>query len=439
MAEGRSIGFTFYARDQFDAVARRVSGSMDRIRDSMDRVGQASGRVNARANRANADWAKFAVNAKRLAATYFGAQTVRHILSETASAETALLKVMSAIRDPADQKLYGAKIDAIIRANRALGHSADEVAESLALQFRNLGVSEQSLAAYTEAARFATATFEPLGSVVAGVAKIIEQFPQTAADPRRITSAFFTTRSQTGDFGGLLSTLPQVSPFAAKAGLSFEKQMAMFVAMENKLKTPGMTGAAQEQLLRFLMEPGSRDQTRLAKLHKIIRTPEGFREAGIEAQLQRLGKLYRYSPGEFGQLGLGGQAAKFVSTMTQADINRMGEIESMIRDDFEQDTLGAQFAKVQETLSASMQSATSAMKDLGVVIGTELAPGVKTIASAVGWLAGNSKTKSVVRHLFRPEGDLKPGEYDTIGSAVIPRRRRVRPEPERDPGARPER
>lgn len=448
MGESRSVGFTFYAKDLFDPVARKVAASMDRIRNSVDNVGQAADRSNKAGARFRGDWTTFATNAKRLAATYLSAQTVRHVLAETASAETALLKVMSAIRDPADQLAYQSKIESIIKANRALGYSLDDVSESLSLQVQNMGATDKAFAAFAAGSKLATAAFQPLGPSVDAINALIEAYPKLAAQPERAAQLLFTTRQLSKDYGGLIQSLPQVTQLSARAGLSPERQMALFSVLANEAKSPGQAGSAMFELIRTLSVKGSPKQDALLRRLKIDATPAGLAEAGLEKQLQRLSLVARNRPDLMSHLGISDTAQKVLLTLDQADIEKIGKLEAAIREDMGKDTLGTAFERVQQSLSKDFAALSASMESLAGVIGKELAPSVRTIANklttASNVIEGTPAIRGGIHGFFGPARGRRSVESSILGDlisapidAVIGALEAQRGAGGLDPGARP--
>lgn len=421
MGEGRSIGFTFYAKDNFDPVARRVAASMDRVRSSLDSVSSAAKRSNKVTTTVNRDWSSFANNAKRLAATYLGAQTIRHVLSETASAETALLRVMSAIRDPADQVAYHSKIETIIKANRALGFSLDEVSESLTLQIQNMGASEKALASFSAGSRLATAAFQPLGASVDAVNSLADAYPDLAKNPDRGAQILFTTRQLTKDYGGLVSTLPQVSQLSARAGLTPERQMALFATLANESKTSGAAGSAMYEIIRTLSVKGNPKQDALLRRLKIDASPKGLAEAGLEKQLQRLSLVAQKSPALMSDLGISDSAQKVLLTLDNADIGKIEKLESAIRSDMEKNTIGPAFDRVTKSMTGSFNDLKKSLDSLSGIIGSELAPSVKKIAGVVGGVTAGleSPTAKAALHAFMsPPTHRRNGDDSFIGDVL---------------------
>ena len=394
MGEGRSVGFTFYAKDMFDPVARKVAASMDRIRNSLDAVEKSAGRQQRTGEKLKGDWAGFAVNAKRLAATYVSAQTVRHVLSETATAETALLKVMSAIRDPADQAAYSSKIQSVIEANRKLGFSLDEVAESLTIQIQNMGASSRAFATFSAGSKLATAAFLPLASTVDAVTTLTEAYPQLAGKAGRAAQILFSTRQLTKDFGGLVQTLPQVTQLSERAGLTPERQMALFSVLANEAKSPGQAGSAMQEIVKTLADLGTPAfRSQLAK-NKVRGFPSDLATAGLEKQLSFFAAVAQQKPQALSSIGISGPASTLLRTLTKEDIGKIASIEQAITSDAGKNTMGAAFDRVQSSLSKDFSALGASLGKLEQVMGSELTPAVNKLSSILGGVAGAAASPS---------------------------------------------
>lgn len=400
MAE-RSVSFTFLAKDQFGDVLRRLSAEMDRVKKSVQGVNAETDRTANVATRARsalgglggggrslgslADRAVdrgFASVGRTLggaAAAYFGVQGARHVLAETATAEQARNKVLSAIREQGDALRFAETIDATIAEQRALGRSVDEVTTALKSQVQTMGLNAQSLATFKEGAKLASAAFEPLESSLASVNKLTESFPALAGKPARAAQLLFSAQSRSPDYAGLVSSLPQIAQFSSAAGLSAERSIALFAALAGEAKSPGAAAGVQVDILRTLSSPGTKKQTDLLRRLKIEPTPEGLAEAGLEKQLERLAHIARRNPAVLSAVGIGETSQRVLRTLDSEDIAKIQGFERALAGDARSQTIETQMARVNASLATDIAEAKQAGNDLATMVGESLIPTLRDL------------------------------------------------------------
>lgn len=381
MPAGRSIGYTFLARDQFDGVARKVSMSMDRIRGSMDRVDASAKRVS---RTTTAQGNIFAGVGRRLAGVAAGiasARTFRHVLQETATVEDAINKVMSLIRDPADQAKYGAKVEEIIRQNQRLGRSAAEVGEALFLQISQMGTSEQAFANFDAGVKLAIGGFAGLEASITGINKTLENFPELAGNAELAANMINAAqRSGSTDVGQLSMALPRVLGIAAGQGVSADETIASVAILSKKLESTSGAATAVKGMILALTQPekGARD---LLGRVGITATPQEMERVGLAAQLRKLNAVLEKRPDLAKRLIPNTEGLAGVAALTEDTIQMIERVAAEAREDYETG-LGLQqsFERVQASTSTEMAKSREAMNELSVEIGRNLSPHVRSIA-----------------------------------------------------------
>lgn len=409
MAQGRSIGFTFYANDdRFVLIARRMADSLAQIKtesekagkslDGMNRVldqtekkttratGRRGGPAGAAADPMGSrfrDWAAgLGRRAFGAAAAYASVQTLRSMLNEASTVEDAVNKVMSLIRDPADQAAYQAKIVGIIRDNQRLGLSVATLGDTLSEQVATLGTGKDSFEAYSAAVKLSIAAFQPLDSAVASVNKLVDAFPALRGNGALAAQMLFSARQLTNDYPGLLAGLPQVAPLASTAGMSPAKMLALFTVLADETKSAGAASTVEADLLRTLGTKGTPKQTALLKQMSVL-TAAGAPNGSFETQLARLRFVAQRNPQAASAIGLSEPTQKALLTMSDEDIKRVARAEGMIRVDASRGTIDQSFNRVQASTTAEMAKTTQALAELSSVIGKDLAPSVRTIAETL--------------------------------------------------------
>jgi TP901 family phage tail tape measure protein len=387
LAEGRSVGFTFYARDQFDGVARRVSASMDRIRQSLAGVERAGAGANRAAAATAGGLAVLARRAGTLAGAYLGARGVVASIRAAATEQQALNRVLATIRSPVDRAQNTEAITQAIKANVALGHSYEDVSAALANHFDAVGVSAASLTKFAEAAKLATVTNQSLGDSVEAVNKFAEAFPELAQDRARATALLFSTfQEDAQSFPALLSNLPAISRRGAAAGLTPERTLALFSTLEAETGSPEAAASASASILRFLTTRGPKQRAAIARQLHFDTTPQGLAEAGLGKQLERLAKIARENPPVLKALGLGGSEA-ILAGLTREEIGSMGGLEFRAFEDRMSGALATASARVEESVARDMASFSAASNEAAVALGELLTPAVRAAAGALRGLA----------------------------------------------------
>lgn len=400
MAQGRTIGFTFLAKDMFERVSARMAESVQKVkvglastataaRDTsreMERVYTALGRTEVAAksgsrgiDRAEQAWQRLG---RRVAATAIAAVSVgtfKHMLSEAATVEDAVNKVMSVIRAPGQEAAYVAKITSVIRENQRLGLSVATLGDALTDQVNTLGTGKESFDAFAGAVKLSVAAFQPLEESVKAVNKMADAFPQLRGKGKGIAQMLFTSRQLTNDYPGLVAGLPNVAPIAAKAGLSPEKMLALFTVLADETKSAAAASTVESDLLRTLGTKGTKKQTALLTDMSIL-DKQGKPIGSFETQLARLRFVTQRNPAAASAVGLSEATQKALLTMSDADIRRIAEAERTIRGDAAKGTIDQSFARVQESTNGELAKTQQALNELSSVIGKELAPNVRVIA-----------------------------------------------------------
>lgn len=447
---GRSIGFTFYAKDMFERVSARMVQSLEKVKVGVEAVSRASMKTTSEALKTDAALRRMDTTAKqskgaseleerwqrlgrRVAATAAGiasVATVQHMVRQAATVEDAVNQVMSLVRDPADQDAYAEKITSIIRENQRLGISVESLGTTLSEQVATLGFSEESFEAYRAAVKLSVAAFQPLESSVAAVNKLVDAFPGLKG--ANAAQLLFTTRQMTNDYGGLVAGLPNISPIASTAGVSPAKMLALFTVLADETKSAAAATNIESELLRTLGAKGSPKQNALLKLMAIDNSPAGLEAAGLPTQLARLRLVGQRNPAALSAVGLSEATQKALLTMSDADIQRIAKAEAAIRGDAAKGTIDQSFQRVQESTTAELAKTQQALNELSSVIGKELTPSVRTIAEVL-----RSANLNHGSDIDRALG-IQPGEKVDLGEIL---RRTVKLNNQGagglDPGARP--
>lgn len=415
----RSVTFTFYAKDQFGDVLRRLSSEMERVKKGAKGVNDEIGRTSRVAGQARhslasgGGFAAFGGNLRRVAGAYLGVQAVRGSLTAAATQEQAVNNVLSTIRSATERAENLEGIKEAIRANVALGHSLDDVSRSLADQFDATGTSAASIDKFTESAKLATLTSQSLGSSVEAVNKFVEAFPELEKDRARATSILFSTfQEDAKSFPSLLANLPELGRRGASAGLSPERTLALFSTLEAEAESPEAAISASKAILRFLTTKGPKNRAKIAAGLKIDTTPEGLAEAGLEKQLMRLARVARLSPPVLKQLGLQGTES-ILSGLTNKEIQTGMGLEFRMVEDRESKAFASASARVGDSLARDLAGFTASTHEAAETLGELLEPAARAAADALNGIAegrGRANANNMFsRYLIAPPIDALGG------------------------------
>lgn len=384
MTSNRTVGYTFLAKDQFTAMAGRISSAMDKIGNATDRTSAAARRGEAAQKRHRDVLGGMGRRLGAMAAGLVGVQTFRHILSETATVEDAINKVMSLIRDPADQKKYRSKIEEIIVQNQRLGRSAAEIGEALFLQVSQMGTSDQSFTNFAEGVKLAIGGFAGLEASITGVNKVLENYPQLAGDARLAANILNAAqRSGSTNVQEMSMALPDVLGIGSSQNIGAEELAATVAILSKSLKSTAGAAVATRGLIYALAQPEKESAARLRRVG-IEPTPQEIERIGWVAQLRKLTAVIQARPDLAKKLVPNSEGLAAAAKLDKATLDAIERVAGEARADYETG-LGLQqsFERVQMSASTDMAKSREAMNELSVVIGRELAPHVKTIAETL--------------------------------------------------------
>lgn len=424
MAQGRTIGFTFLAKDLFERVSARMADSVQKVRAGltataeaardtsreMERVSTSLGRTDVAAksgsrgvNLAERAWQQLGRRVVATAAAVVSVRTFQHMLSEASTVEDAVNKVMSVIRAPGQEAAYAAKIRAVIRENQRLGLSVATLGDALTQQVTDLGTGTDSFDAFAGAVKLSVAAFQPLEESVKAVNKLTDTFPSLRGKGKDVAQLLFSGRQMTSDFPGLVAALPNIAPLSATAGISAERMIALFAVLENKTKSAAAASSIEVDLLRALGTSGTKKQQKLLTDMSIL-DKQGKPVGTLPTQLARLRFVAQKNPAAAAAVGLSEPTQRALLNMSDEDIRRIGAIEATLRSDAAKGTIDQSFARVQDSLGAEFAKTEQALNELASVIGKDLAPSVRTIAEVLrgGIFQGIDRTPSPSNPMVAP-------------------------------------
>lgn len=381
MGEGRSIGFTFYAKDNFDPVAKRVAESMDKVEKSVKKVDKAGKQQVSTVDLMEKGWARLGRQIGGAVAAYASWSTFKHMLTEASTVEDAINKVMSLIRDPADQKKYRGTIEAIIRDNQRLGRSAGEIGEALFLQVSQVGATEKAFADFGESVKLAIGGFASLPTSVTGINKILENYPGlkgNAALAANILNA--AQRSGSTNVEQLASSLPDVLGIASSQGISAEDAAATVAVLSKSLGSTAQATTATRGLILALTQPEKGARAALRQVG-IDPTPQAVGKVGWIKQLEKLGAILERRPDLAKVLVPNTEGLSGAAKLDKGTIAKIQQVAAEARADYETG-LGLQqsFERVQQSTSAEMAKTKEAMNELSGTIGAEVVPSLRVFA-----------------------------------------------------------
>lgn len=434
MAEGRSIGFTFYAKDQFEAVARRVAGSVGKVDAATEKLGKTGKRAKQPIDQLEASFSKLGRRILGTAAAYASFSTFKHMLNEAATVEDAINKVLSLIRDPADQEKYRAKIEEIIRQNQRLGLSAGEVGEALFLQVSQLGATDKAFTDFAESVKLSVGGFASLPTAVTGINKILENYPGLKGNAGLAANILNAAqRSGSTNVEQLASSLPDVLGIASSQGIQAEEIAATVAVLSKSLGSTAQAATSTRGLILALTQPEKTARENLGKVG-ITATPQEIERIGWVAQLRKLGKVLELRPHLAKALVPNTEGLTGAAKLDPATIDKIAQVATEARQDYESGLgLTQSFERVQASASADSAKTREAMNELSATIGTGLAPYVVQIAT-------------YLRDANLPQGKqidqalgVRPGASQADVVAAIARFNRKGGAGSLDPGARPPR
>lgn len=377
----RSVGFTFYGKDLFKPVAQSVAASMEKVERSAKVASRAGKEQSKTVEMMERGWSKLGRSIAGAVAAYASVSTFKAVLTEASTVEDAINKVMSLIREPADQAKYRATIEQIIRDNQRLGRSAGEIGEALFMQVSQVGASEKAFADFGESVKLAIGGFAALPTAVTGINKILENYPKlqgNAALAANILNA--AQRSGSTNVEQLASSLPDVLGIASSQGISAEEAAATVAILSKSLGSTSQATTATRGLILALTQPEKGAREALARVG-IKATPQEVAKIGWVAQLEKLGAVLQKRPDLAKLLVPNTEGLSGAAKLDPATIARIQQVATEARADYETG-LGLQqsFERVQGSASAEVAKTNEAFKEVGATIGTALLPALKDFA-----------------------------------------------------------
>lgn len=388
MPSNRTVGYTFLAKDQFTAMANRISSAMDKIGTSTKKTTAASRNATTEQERLgkliSGNFKRMVKAAAGAAAGAASIATLRHVLNETATVEDAINKVLSLIRDPADQAKYKSKIEAIIVENQRLGRSAAEIGEALFLQVSQMGANEQSFASFSESVKLAIGGFADMQASVTGVNKVLENYPQLAGNAKLAANILNAAqRSGSTNVQEMALALPDVLSVGSSQKVKVEELAATVAILSKALKSTGGAAVATRGLILALAQPDKEAAARLRRVG-IEPTPQEIERIGFVGQLRKLTAVLQARPDLAKKLVPNTEGLVGAAKLDKATLDAIERVAAEAQDDYAKGLgLEASFQRVQESASSDMAKSREAMNELSVVIGRELAPSVKVIATTL--------------------------------------------------------
>lgn len=387
MPEGRSVGYLFYAKDQFAGVAQKVMRSLDQVERSMDKVGSATARTNARAAQNAKAWGALASKARAVFGAYVGAQGMRHAIRETATFEDAVNKVMSQLRDPADKRLHRERVESMIRDNARLGQSYADLGEAMSAHLSDLGFNEKGFESFGLRMKLAVGADTPITTAVMALNKIVENYPALANNEELVAATLYEVqRSGKATMAELATYAPGVASMAAGQNVAFVEAMSLFGALTRSLGSTAEAATATDSIIRALTQPSPIQRKALSRFAGITATPQEMANIGLTKQLTKLSEALQRNP-QLGRLFLSERAAlaaagKLGQPGTAEELLRqIEETVAFAQEDVEKGFgLQSAFEDQLKALSTEMADARQSISDLAVIVGQELTPSVKVIA-----------------------------------------------------------
>lgn len=377
----RTVGYTFLAKDQFTALAGRISAAMDKVGTATERAGMKARHASA----AQARHSEFLSRGlRRAGAAIAGLATVgtlRHVLTEAATVEDAVNKVMSLIRDPKDQEKYRGKIEAIITENQRLGRSVGEIGEALFLQVSQVGASEESFARFGESVKLAIGGFAEMGASVSGVNKMLENYPRLAGNAKLAANILNAAqRSGSTNVQEMALALPTVLGIGSSQKVAVEELTATVAILSKSLQSTSGAAVATRGLILALTQPEKEAGERLRRVG-IVPTPQEIERIGFVAQLRKLAAVLEKRPDLAKKLVPNTEGLTGAAKLDTATLDAIARVAAEAREDYETGLgLEQSFKRVQDSASADMAKTREALNELSAMIGKELAPSVRSIA-----------------------------------------------------------
>ncbi len=409
MTANRTVGYTFLAKDQFTAQARNIASAMDKVGAATNRTETATRRVTVAQKKHVEFMGKAAREVAAFAAGFVTINAARAAISEIATLDDAVLKVMSQIRDPAEKKLHRERVEAMIRDNARLGKSYDDLAEAMSAHLSDVGFNERGFESFGLRMKLAVGANTPTTTAVMAMNKIVENFPKLAKDEELIAATLYEVqRVGKATMAELATYAPNVAAMAAGQRVGFVESMALFGTLTKSLGSTGESATATEAIILALTQPSKLQRAALKKFAGITATPQEMERVGLTAQLEKLATALARNPqlaralltekaaitaaGKLGQPGTG-----------EALLRQIEQITADAKDDVATGRgLDSAFADKADSISASMSSTGQSVANLNYTIGEELAPFVRRIAE----------------FLSRNEGAINSGASGLLGPST---------------------
>lgn len=381
MSAGRSVGFTFYAKDLFNPTADKVARSMEKIERASKKVNVAAKEQKTSVELMERGWTRLGRSIAGTLAAYAGVGAFRAMLTEASTVEDAINKVMSLIREPADQAKYRSTIEGIIRQNQRLGRSAGEIGEALFLQVSQVGASEQAFADFGESVKLAIGGFASLPTAVTGINKILENYPDLKGNARLAANILNAAqRSGSTNVEQLASSLPDVLGIASSQGISAEETAATVAVLSKSLGSTSQATTATRGLMLALTQPekGARQALRQVGIDA---TPQAIAKTGWIPQLQKLANIIERRPDLAKVLVPNTEGLVGAAKLDSRTIAMIAKVAGEARADYETG-LGLQqsFERIQGSTSAEMAKTREAINELNGTLGAEVVPSLRAFA-----------------------------------------------------------
>lgn len=317
------------------------------------------------------------VGGAALAGAVGGGLAFSKALDEAAKLELGIARVMSLVRDPADQAKFRDKIESIIRDNTRLGRSVEEVSAALFKQISQQGLSEQSFENLNAGMQLAIGGFAESQGAISAVNKLLANFEELGGDASKAANLLFTGQVfGDTDISALAATFPKVAGLAASQGLGAAETIALVSVLTRKLGTTGQAVTATRGLILSLSQSTDAARKELRRLG-VPSTVQEFQKLGLEESLLRLNKAATAQPELMRKIIPEVEALSAAFALDEKAIGDVLKIQRAMNDDIEKGTgLADSFNRVLNTTTVKRQQAAQARGELFGVFGEGVAPSV---------------------------------------------------------------
>lgn len=386
MASTQTLGWTFIARDRFEAVAKRVKKNTKQIAGAM-------ADVQGQSRRASIALAKVEQGAGGVATKLRGmslaaAAATAASIKAFGDLEEGVSNTLTLLTAPEIARYEGDLNDAAKGAVR-LGFSIEDSTKGLFDYVSAMGVGEETTSQFKEAQILAKSGSASLSASVLGLTKVINAYGRDTTDAREVAVSLFAAqkKGQT-TVQDLALNVGKASAMAANSGVSFKELLSTMAELSLVMGSTEEASTGVRNLIQGLINPSTEAEEVLRALG-IAASATELAQAGWVPTLEQVSKIAQKNPDVLAMMFPNIRAQNAAAALTGESIVKIGDALQEIESDIKNGTgMLEAYERQMDLTNQKISEAWGAIKLLGVAIGNALRPVILLVGEAAVWATG---------------------------------------------------